>query len=479
MTILLDRPRTSSRKGHAADPRTGGALILAGIVLIAANLRLGVSSTGPLLDQLRDQMHLGSGVVSLLPTLWVVCFAFAGPAGSALARRHGAGSVVAASLVVLVAGSAVRGIPDVPGLLAGSVLAGIGIALANVLLPVVVRTYFPDRIGPVTGLYTTMLSLGSAFAAGAAVPLSDSFGGPSGGLRFWTLPALAALGLWGVSRGARAQRDTRAAHPAHGPATPHIPLLKAARSRLAWATAFAFGLQSMSGYVVMGWLPTVLHEDGMSQTAAGTVLSLTFAVSTPLSFAVPYFAARMRSQRPLALGLGLFFAAGFGGMIFAPVSLAYLWAALIGIGMAAFPLVLTMIGLRGGTPTGTAALSAFSQSAGYLVAAIGPLTFGLLGHMLGSWTVPLAVMVGVVLIQGVVAAYVGSPKRGTLAAELEVAPVPGGGFAGTAQAPSASGLSGLELEAAGSSEISDAELDASGASAARPAATGTVRTLKD
>ncbi|NUR58669.1 MAG: MFS transporter, partial [Catenulispora sp.] len=164
MTISLERPGPASIKrlgeraerlgepSRPADPGerrqqnlAGGALILAGIVVVAANLRLGVSSTGPLLDQLRDRLHLGGAVVTLLPTLWVVIFAFAGPAGSSLARRFGAGSVLAASLAVLVAGSAVRGIPDVPGLLAGSVLAGVGIALGNVLLPVVVRTYFPHR----------------------------------------------------------------------------------------------------------------------------------------------------------------------------------------------------------------------------------------------------------------------------------------------------------------------------------------------
>lgn len=428
MTISLDRSplaRThrpgrpsATGAGTSGDPRAGRAMILAGVVLIAANLRLGVSSTGPLLEQLQDRMHLGSGLTSLLPTLWVVIFAFAGPGGSWLARRHGAGSVLAASLAVLVAGSAVRGIPDVPGLLAGSVLAGVGIALANVLLPVVVRSYFPDRIGAVTGVYTTMLSLGAMFAAGAAVPLADTFGGPSGGLAFWTIPALVALGVWALSAGTRRHRDVRAAHPAHGPAAPHIPLLAAAKSKLAWATAFAFGLQSMSGYVVMGWLPTVLHESGMSQTQAGTVLSVTFAVSTPFSFIVPLYAARLRSQKVLAMALATVFAAGFAGMIVAPVGLAYVSAALIGVGMASFPLVLTMIGLRGGTPTGTAALSAFSQSAGYLIAALGPITFGILGHALGSWSVPLAAMVAVTLAQGVVAAYVGSPKRRTLAAEL-------------------------------------------------------------
>jgi len=417
----LGEPTIPAEPGEQKQQHlAGGALILAGIILVAANLRLGVSSTGPLLDQLRDRLHLGAGVVTLLPTLWVVIFAFAGPAGSWLARRHGAGSVLAASLAVLVAGSAVRGIPDVPGLLAGSVLAGTGIALANVLLPVVVRTYFPHRIGAVTGIYSTMIALGSTVAAGIAVPLSSTLGGPSGGLEFWTLPALAGLALWLVSHPHRRRHDrtvAAAAAAASGTAQQqHIPLKSLAKSKLAWAMTVAFGLQSMSGYVVMGWIPTVLHDHGMSQATAGTVLSVTFAVNAPLSFIVPLTAARLRSQRPLALALGVVFGLGFVTLMVAPVSLAYLAAVLIGVGMAAFPLVLTMIGLRGGTPEGTAALSAFSQSAGYLIAALGPIMFGILGHALHSWTIPLGIMVAVVLAQGVVAAYVGSPKRGTLAA---------------------------------------------------------------
>ncbi|MBS2533394.1 MFS transporter [Catenulispora sp. NF23] len=411
----LGEPTEPAEPGERDQQRlAGGALILAGIILVAANLRLGVSSTGPLLDQLRDRLHLGAGVVTLLPTLWVVIFAFAGPAGSWLARRHGAGSVLAASLAVLVAGSAVRGIPDVPGLLAGSVLAGIGIALGNVLLPVVVRTYFPHRIGAITGIYSTMIALGSTVAAGIAVPLSDTLGGPSGGLEFWTIPALAGLALWMASHPHRRRHDRTVSTAAQAP---HIPLKSLAKSKLAWAMTVAFGLQSMSGYVVMGWIPSVLHDHGMSSAAAGTVLSVTFAVNAPLSFIVPLTAARLRSQRLLAMSLGVVFALGFGTLIVAPGSLAYLAAVLIGVGMAAFPLVLTMIGLRGGTPAGTAALSAFSQSAGYLIAAMGPIMFGILGHALHSWTVPLAIMVVVVLAQGVVAAYVGSPKRGTLISE--------------------------------------------------------------
>src|SRR5207248_2030381 len=143
------------------------------------------------------------------------------------------------SLAVLVAGSAVRGIPDVSGLLGGSVLAGAGIALGNVLLPVVIRTFFPHRIGAITGIYSTMIALGSTVAAGIAVPLSDTLGGPSGGLEFWTLPALAGLALWLVSHPHRRRHD-RSVAAAAGAGEAHIPLKSLAKSKLAWAMTVAF-----------------------------------------------------------------------------------------------------------------------------------------------------------------------------------------------------------------------------------------------
>jgi CP family cyanate transporter-like MFS transporter len=352
-------------------------------------------------------------VVSLLPALWVICFSIAGLTGASLARRFGSGPTLAAALVLLAAGSAARALPDTAALLAGSAVAAVGIALANVLLPAAVRTYFPHRIGAVTGVYTTALSAGSALAAALAVPAAHAFGGASEGLIVWAPPAVLALLVWSLSGRARRAHATRQA--ADGTARPHIPLRNLLRSRLAWTMAVFFGLQSTSAYVVMGWLPTILHDDGLSTSAAGTVLSVGLLVSIPLSLLAPLLAVRLGDSRPLVWLLSASFAAGFAGLDVAATGGAYLWAVLLGVGMAVFPLVLARLGVLGGSPAGTAALSTFAQGVGYLIAAIGPYGLGLLRNAVGSWTVPLVLMAGVATLQAVIGGYVMSPRRRAIA----------------------------------------------------------------
>jgi CP family cyanate transporter-like MFS transporter len=406
-TSAAPAPAEGARRRTA----TGTGLILLGIILIAANLRLTVSATGALLDQLGSTLHLSSGIESFLTAVWPLAFAVGGISGSWLARRFTAGTVVAAALAALAVGQLVHSLPDTSALVAGSVLAGLGIALANVLLPVVVRQYFPDRFGSVTGMYAMVLSGGAAVAALASVPISDGFHHVDAGLAVWVIPAAIALTAW------FAARPQRAAHPTNAAAAPageHLPLRRLARQRLAWAMAALFGLQSMGAYVIMGWLPSVLVSAGMSESAGGAVLSTVFFINIPISYAVPHFGARMRDQRPLLLGLSAAGLVGFGGLILAPGSLAWVWAVFLAFAMAVFPLVLAQFPARGGTPQGTAALSTFSQSIGYLLAAVVPLTFGVLHDATGSWTAPLLIVIVATVLQAVVGMYVASSRRGTV-----------------------------------------------------------------
>src|SRR6266702_1016950 len=344
---------------HAAGThRTKGtALILPGVVLIAVNLRLSVSATGALLDQLGGSLHLGSGVESFLTAVWPLAFAVGGISGSWLARRYTAGTVISWAIGALAIGQLVHSLHSTPALVLGSVLAGLGIALANVLLPVVVRQYFPDRVGPVTGLYAMVLSGGAAFAALSSVPVSDHVHNVDAGLAVWVIPAVIALGAWIAARPQRAAHPTNAA--AAGPAA-HLPLRQLTKSRLAWSMAALFGLQSMGAYVIMGWLQTILSNAGMSAGKAGVVLSVIFFIGIPLNYAVPHFGSRMRDQRPLLTGLSL--------------------------------------------------ASTFSQSIGYLLSATAPLGFGLLHDATGSWTVPLLIVVVATVLQGLVGLYVASPR---------------------------------------------------------------------
>lgn len=402
---------------HTHEPATGTknakgtALILVGIVLIAANLRLSVSATGALLHRLDGSLGLGSGIESFLTAVWPLAFAVGGISGAWLARKFTAGTVIMWAVGALAVGQAVHSLHNTAALVLGSILAGLGIALANVLLPVVVRQYFPDRVGPVTGLYAMVLSGGAAFAALASVPVSDHMHNVDAGLAVWVIPAVIALAAW---LGARPQR---AAHPTNAveAANPvHLPLRQLAGNPLAWAMAALFGFQSMGAYVIMGWLPTILSDHGMSAGKAGVVLSSIFFIGIPMNYAVPHFGARMRDRRPLLLGLTLASLIGFTGLIVAPVSLVWLWAFIFSFGMAIFPLVLALFPVRGGTPQGTAALSTFAQSIGYLIASAAPLGFGLLHDATGSWTVPLLIVVVATVLQGVVGLYVASPRRGTV-----------------------------------------------------------------
>lgn len=419
MTATLQHPHETGplpayrEAEHSAGTHRakGTALILLGVVLIAANLRLSVSATGALLDQLGGALHLGSGVESFLTAVWPLAFAVGGISGSWLARRYTAGTVISWAIGALAIGQLVHSLHSTPALVLGSVLAGLGIALANVLLPVVVRQYFPDRVGPVTGLYAMVLSGGAAFAALSSVPVSDHAHNVDAGLAVWVIPAVIALGAWIAARPQRAAHPTNAA--ALGPAA-HLPLRQLTKSRLAWSMAALFGLQSMGAYVIMGWLPTILSNAGMSAGKAGVVLSVIFFIGIPLNYAVPYFGARMRDQRPLLTGLSLASTVGFIGLVVAPVSLVWLWAFILAFGMATFPLVLALFPVRGGSPQGTAALSTFSQSIGYLLSATAPLGFGLLHDATGSWTVPLLIVVGATVLQGLVGLYVASPRRGTV-----------------------------------------------------------------
>lgn len=397
-------PRTEARA-------KGTGLILLGVLLIAANLRLSVSATGALLDRLDTALRLGPGVESFLTAVWPLAFAVGGFSASWLARRFTAGTVIAWALGTLLVGEVAHSLHNAPALVLGSVLAGLGIALANVLLPVVVRQYFPDRVGQVTGLYAMVLSAGAAFAALSSVPVSDHLHNISGGLLVWAIPAVIALGAW------TAARPQRAAHPSNAaslaPAA-HLPLRQLTRSKLAWAMAAFFGLQSMGAYVIMGWLPSILSDAGMSAGKAGVVLSTIFFIAIPINYAVPLLGARMKDQRPLLTGLTLASLVGFVGLIVAPGSLAWLWALIFAFGMATFPVVLALFPLRGGTPEGTAALSTFGQSIGYLFSAAVPLGIGLLHDATDSWTWPLLIVVAATVVQGVVGLYVASPRRGTV-----------------------------------------------------------------
>ncbi|MFJ2379015.1 MFS transporter [Streptomyces sp. NPDC087769] len=393
--LLTRRPPNTAPRPASARPMSRAAatwLTAAGVVLIALNLRLGISSTSALLEQLRAELGFGPLVASLVPALPTLCFAAVGATSAMLARRVGTERAVLLALAVLSAGLAVRAVPRTGALLAGTLLGAAGLALCNVLLPAVVKAHFPARVALMTGVYTTTMALGSAVAAAAAVPVADLAGGASAGLAAWALPAVLALAVWALRPGSWRAAAWRADRGA-------VSAWSAGRTRFGLLVTAFFALQSLNSYAVIGWLPTVLSDHGMSPDRAGVMLGLALIVGVPSTFVLMPLtrtAARLRSAFVL---VGVALAAGYLGLLCAPLALPVLWAVLTGFGLGAFPLVLAIIGASGRSAQETAALSTFSQSTGYLLASVGPLGIGLLRSATGGWVLPLAVLLALAALQ--------------------------------------------------------------------------------
>lgn len=382
-------------------------LIAVGIVLAALNLRPAITSLGALLEEVRDGLGMSGSVAGLLTSVPPLCFAVFGVTAPRLARRFGPAAVVCAGMAAITAGLLIRPcIGGTAGFLAGSALALMGIAVSNVLMPVIVKRWFPDRVGSMTGLYSMALALGTAAAAAVTVPMTDALGGSwRSGLAVWAAPAAAAVLPWVLlvrHREAPAEQPSRARETEQAGAD-----LRITRSRTAWALAVFFGLQATAAYITMGWMPQIFRDAGVSASTAGLLLAVTMVMGVPLAFVIPRFATRLPRQGPIVIALGVCGLAGYAGLYLAPAGGAWAWALLLGVANCAFPLALTMVGMRARTSAGVAQLSAFAQSTGYLISIPGPLLVGVLYQHSGGWGLPIALMAGLMVPQMAVGVLAG------------------------------------------------------------------------
>jgi CP family cyanate transporter-like MFS transporter len=373
--------RTAAGPGPPdARRRRGLALIGIAIVLTAFNLRTGVTSVGPVLEEIQHGLDISSGVAGLITTMPVLCFALIGFAGPPLSARFRDSHVLAGALLAVAAGLVLRSVAGGLALfLAGTVVAMAGGALGNVLLPSLVKRYFPGRTGLLVGAYSTALGLGGTAAAVAAQPIADATNGDGWrwALGVWAGPALVAAVVWLVVRASPgASRSTHTA----------VRVRALVHSRTALGLTGFFGLQSLQAYIVIGWSAQYLRDSGLSAATAGLLLGLNSVVGLPLSAVVPSLSVRPRLQRPLLAAFLACYLVGWSGLWLVPTSAPWLWMGLLALGMGSFSMALTLIGLRARTHATTAALSTVTQGWGYVIAGVGPLLVGVLRGITGGYT---------------------------------------------------------------------------------------------
>lgn len=388
----------------ALSPRgKQGALLIAGILMIATTLRVTFTGAAPLLETIRSDYGLSTAQTGLLTTLPLLAFALVSPLAAGIARRFGMERSLFAAMLLICAGIALRSLPSAALLFAGTAIIGCGIALGNVLLPGLIKRDFSQHVARLTGAYS--LTMGAAAALGSAlvVPLAlHGFGWRGALLMLMLFPLLAFL-IWLPQ-----WRTTRSANLSSSRALHERGIW---RSPLAWQVTLFLGLNSLIYYVIIGWLPTILISHGYSEAQAGSLHGLLQLATAAPGLAIPLILHRFNDQRWIAALVSLLCAVGAAGLWFVPGQ-AIIWTLLFGFGSGATMILgLTFIGLRASSAHQAAALSGMAQSVGYLLAACGPPVMGKLHDASGSWYLPLSGVTVLAIIMAIFRLYAGRDRE--------------------------------------------------------------------
>lgn len=384
---------------------TGTPLLMLGIILISFNLRPSITAVGPLIPLIREDLDLSNAWAGFLTTLPLLTFATFSLFASGIGRRLGNARAILLGLVIIGVGTIIRVMGGSFLLFFGTALTGIGIVIGNVLLIPFIKIKLPHKIGLMTSIYTTGMTLLAAVASGVSIPLADIPGfGWKGSLLFWALLILLGILIW-------IPQIKKNKVPVLATADIDIPV-NIWKSTLAWQVSIFMGVQSLIFFSLITWLPDMLIDRGFSATQSGYILSGIQIAGLGGSFLAPLIAVKFKDQVLLGVLLGLGYLLGFTTFFFESKGLLYAGLIIIGLCLgSSISLAYTLIGLRTLSDKTTASLSGMAQSIGYFLAAIGPLIIGILIDIFADWNLFIGLMIAASAVFLFLATKVGRSVR--------------------------------------------------------------------
>ena len=369
------------------------------IAMTAINLRTAVTGFTPLLETIGDDLGYGVGLAGLLGTVPAATFAVFGFLAPVVTRKFGLERTAAVALGLTAASLVLRAFAPSPLVLVlSTVLALAGIGAANVVLVPLVKAWFPNAIAFWTSLYLILMQTGQFIAPLAAVPLATA-GTWRLSVGVWAGPVAVAALVWLI-----VTLRLPANHHAPAVATPSAPRLRISRSATVWGMVGFFAVTSLSNYAIITWVPTMLTDAGAGVETGGTMVGLYSAWGVVAALLVPLLTTRIRRPFIMVAVFAAFMVTGYMGLLMSPLNGTVWWMCALGVGMATFPLCMTLINLRTRTPQTASATSGYVQGIGYALASVGPIGLGLLYEATGSWTAPLIVL-SVAMVPGVIAGW--------------------------------------------------------------------------
>lgn len=383
-------------------------LLILAILFIASTLRSPITSVGPLIPIFRNELEVTNAMIGLINTLPLIAFGIFSSFVPTLSRKLGMEITLLMAMVVLSIGIYIRSIGDISMLLFGTLLLGIAISVGNVLMPGLIKSSFPYRIGLMTGIYSVSMNLFAALASGISVPITTI---PSldwrNAMQLWSIISIIAVVVLVLRL--PVIRSSRKKVFVEMKSQPPTALFK---SKIAWAVTFFMGFQSFIPYSLFTWLPDILLAKGFSESDAGWLIAILQMGIIPTTFVAPIIAAKMNNQRVIGCTAGLLFFSGLLGITLTSSNLLIAFLILTGIGAGtAFSLAMMFFVLRTETVEQSSQLSSMAQSIGYMVAAIGPLLMGSISEWTNGWTIPLVMLMSVALCIAILGTIAGKNEK--------------------------------------------------------------------
>jgi len=358
---------------------TSQALLILGIILISINLRTSIASVGPLIPFIREDLGISNGLAGFLTTLSLLTFAVFSLFAPSIGKKLGHGKAIFLGIFLLAIGVVLRVLGGIELLYIGTAITGIGIVIANVLMIPFFKARLPEKIGLMTAILSTGMSLFAAVASGISVPLAVDLGlGWRGSLASWVILMVLALVVWIPQMSSR-----RAGHQGD-----FLQAKNVWKSKLAWQVTLFMGAQSVMYFTMVTWLPDMLIARGMTPVKAGLALSYMQLISLIGTFFVPNILIKLKEQSNVILIVGIGYLIGYSTLFIQNEMIAFFALTIIGIGSgASLSIAYTLISLRSAEDLTTAKLSGMVQSAGYILAALGPLVFGISLDLFDNWDI--------------------------------------------------------------------------------------------
>jgi len=365
-----------------------------GLLVLSLALRPAIISIGPILLDIRQAFNLSFTQASLLTSIPDLCMGVLALASPLLAKRFGVNGTIIASLVLLAIGIVLRSqMESVSGLLLTTFIVGVGIAVAGSLIGGWIKEFYSDHAPMFMGIYSTGLSLGATAAAAGTDALTTATGSWRMGAGVWVILCITGIMSWlwlsksHKSSTDRTQPQSRVRLPWGNPR--------------AWIIALYFGCGQFLGYAILAWLAPSMLQMHTSTIAPGYLLSTFTLIFTVANFLTGAIAGKSTDRRLLIAISSALTVLGVGGLACVESISPLIFISLTAVGLgAAFTLGMTLPLDQTRTPRQANAWTVFTLFIGYLIAAAGPIGFGALCDMTGSFAAPylLLTVVAVVML---------------------------------------------------------------------------------